>query len=105
MGFFKRFKQPKATISIGLTKNQLSFGDELKGNVNLKSQEEFEVEEIIISLKCGESVAKTRRYQEIVRVGTDERTLEPINKTVWREEEYNDYATLYSIYNLAVLCL
>ena len=60
MGFFKRFTRPKATLSLGVDKNQLSLGDELKGIVNLKSQEEFNVVEIIVSLNCVETKKKTR---------------------------------------------
>jgi len=96
MGFFKRFTRPKATLALRVDKNQLSFGDELKGIVNLKSQEEFEVEEIRVSLYCVETVTKTRRYQEMVQVGTDDRTGEPIEEPVWQEEEYEDSETLYS---------
>lgn len=95
MDFFKRFTRPKATLSLGVHKNQLSFGDELKGIVNLKSQEEFEAEEIRVSLHCVETVKKTKRYQELVEVGTEEDG-EPIRKPVWREKEYEDSETLYS---------
>jgi len=63
MGFFKRFTQPRASLLLVADKNQLFFGDELKGNVNLKSQEEFDIEEIFVSLNCIESKKKTRiRY-------------------------------------------
>ena len=63
MGFFKRFTRPKAELSLEVNKNQLLFGDELKGIVKVTSQEEFDIEEIIVSLNCSESIKKTRvRY-------------------------------------------
>ncbi len=96
MGFFKKFKRPKATLTLGVDKNQLFFGDEIKGIATLKCEEELEIEQINASLSCVESIKKTRRYQETIRVGTNQNTLEPIRKTVWREQEYYDTATLYS---------
>ena len=100
MGFFKRFKQPKAELSLGVDKNQLSFGDEIKGIVNLKSQEDFDVEEITVLLRCVETVKKTRTYQKIVTKPATFRELQegikPRSEKVWTQEEYNDYATLYS---------
>jgi hypothetical protein len=96
VGFFKKFKHPKATLTLGVDKNQLYFGDQIKGIATLKCDEELEIEHINASLSCVESIKKTRRYQETIRVGTNQRTLEPINKTVWREEEYYDRANLYS---------
>ena len=85
MGFFKRFTRPKATLSLGVDKNQLSLGDELKGIANLKSQEEFDIEEISVSLRCVETVTKTRMVSETDDEGEEE----------CYEEEYDDSATLY----------
>lgn len=100
MGFFKRFTRPKATLSLVLVKNQLFFGDELKGIVNLKSQEDFDVEEIRVLLHCVETVKKTRMVQKIVTKPATSMELEegeePRQEKIWTQEEYNDYATLYS---------
>jgi hypothetical protein len=96
MGFFKRFTRPKAAIHLTAEKLEWHLGDELKGTVKLKSQEEFDVEEISVFLDCVETVTKTRRYQDTVQVGVNDRTGYPIKKTVWQEEEYEDEATLYS---------
>ena len=100
MGFFKRFKQPKAELSLGVDKNQLFFGDEIKGIVNLKSQEDFDVEEITVSFNCVETVTKTRAYQEIVTKPATFRErqagIKPRPEKVWTQEEYDDDATLYS---------
>ena len=96
MGFFKRFTRPKATLNLTVEKLEWYLGDELKGTVNLKSQEEFDVEEISVSLNCAETVTKTRRYQDTVQVGVDDRTGYPIEETAWQEEEYEDDEILYS---------
>jgi hypothetical protein len=77
-------------------KNQLFSGDELKGAVILRCEEPLEIEQITASLKCIESIKKTRHYQKVVQVGTNQRTLEPINRTVWEEEDYWDSATIYT---------
>jgi hypothetical protein len=80
LSFFNRFRRPKAQLTLGVDKNQLFFGDEMKGAVNLKSQEDFEVEQITVSLLCAESVKKIRKYQETIRVRRDEFDFEPKKK-------------------------
>lgn len=62
MGFFQRFTHPKAKLWLETEKNEFSLGEELKGIVGVKSEEEFDVEEIIAWLGCFESVKKIRRY-------------------------------------------
>jgi hypothetical protein len=96
MGVFKRFTRPKANLSLNLDKTQLFLGDELRGIVTLKSQEPFELEKLIVSLCCEESVKKTRLEQETVRYKEDPFDLEYKTKEVWQEREYIDSSELYS---------
>jgi hypothetical protein len=96
LGFFKSFTKPKAQLSLALDKNQLFFGEEVKGDVSLKSEEDFELEQIKVLLLCEESVKKVRLVEKTVRVRKDVYDFEPKRKTVPKEEEYYDYAPLYS---------
>jgi rubrerythrin len=96
LGFFKRFTKPKGQLSLALHKNQLYFGEEVKGDVNLKSEEDFELERIRVILLCEESVKKVRLAEKTVRVREDAYDFESKKKTVMEEEEYIDYAPLYS---------
>ena len=68
MGFFKRFRKPKAKLTIAVSKNELVLGDELTGHLKVTSQEMLEVKAIGVSLGCWESKKKTRRYQERVEL-------------------------------------
>ena len=107
MGFFKKFKTPKIILTFAVDKNQLSFGDEIRGVVALKCEEELDIDEINASLTCVESIKKTRKFQEMetTRVRTTEKSeltgmYEPTynrrQELVWKEEDYFDNATLYS---------
>lgn len=96
LGFFKSFTRSKAQLSLSLDKNQFFFGEEIKGTINLKSEEDFEVEQINVLLYCKESVKKFRLAEKTVWVRKDAYDFEPKKKTVPQEEEYLDYATLYS---------
>ena len=96
LGFFKRFIKPKAQLSLALDRNQLFFGEEVKGEVTLKSEEDFELEQIRVLLLCEESVKKVRLAEKTVRVREDVYDIESKGKTVLQEEEYIDYAPLYS---------
>lgn len=110
MGFFKRFSRPKATLSLE-GNNQLSLGDELKGIVNLNSQEEFDVERIVLSLTCVEAIKKTRvQYKttspkprrsamslpEMPDMYGRTRRKRYEETEQWETEEYWDRASLYS---------
>lgn len=59
----------------------------MKGIVGVKSEEEFDIEGIIVSLGCWESVKKTRGYYKTDNM-TDEKE--------WHEEEYWDEEKLYT---------
>jgi hypothetical protein len=81
---------------LSVSKNELALGDELRGILKVTSQEMINVDEIGVSLKCVETMTKTRRYQDTVQVGVDDRTGYPIKEKVWKEEEYEDVETLHS---------
>jgi|SRR5208337_528039 len=68
--------KPKAELSTVVSKNELFLGDELKGILRVKSEEELDVENIRVYLRCTESVA------------------------VWDEENGEDWdeANLYNVY-------
>lgn len=87
MGFFKWFTRPRAKLWLTTEKHELALGEELKGIVEVKSEEEFDIEGIIVSLSCWESIKKTRRYYK-----TDDMT----NEKEWHEEEYWDQKALFS---------
>lgn len=113
MGFFKRFRKPKAKLVLSASKSELALGDELKAALTVTSKEILDVEAIGVSLKCVENMKKTRRYQEVIEVkerrpkrdvwasdswdvGTSRRNRPVRQETVWQEEEYWDSETLYS---------
>jgi len=88
--FFKRFTCPRARLWVTTEKRELSLGDELKGIVGLKSEEEFDIEGIIVKLRCWESIKRISGHYE-----TDEETSEK----EWVEEEYWDKEKVYSQYS------
>jgi hypothetical protein len=52
--------QPKATLNLTAEKNgQCNLGEQLKGKVNLCSDEEFDVKQLIVQLTCSETVKQT----------------------------------------------
>jgi hypothetical protein len=97
MGFFKRFTRPRAKLSLTTEKRELALGQELKGFVTLKVEEEFDVEAIIVSLRCWESIKKTRRHYQRGHYETDDMTGEKewVEDKEWFEE-YWDAEKLYS---------
>jgi hypothetical protein len=100
MGFFKRFKQPKATLSLEISKNEVLLGDELNGIAKVTCQEELEVEKISVLFVCVESVKKTRQIPRTqlrpltsrdIQLGIKSRP-----ETIWTQEEYEETKTLFS---------
>lgn len=51
-GFFKRLTPPKASISITLDKDTVDLGEEVKGTVNVTSEEEIDAEGVRVQLMC-----------------------------------------------------
>ena len=70
MGFFNRTKWSEESFQLYLDDNELSLGQELKGTLNVKSDIEFDVEKMWVSLRCEESIAKDHEtiYEDEVQV-------------------------------------
>ena len=60
MGFFGRFKQPKATVSLKTPTDHAELGEGFKGVITVVSQEEFDATEIRAELRCIEKCRKER---------------------------------------------
>lgn len=67
--------------------DEFCLGEELKGIVGVKSEEEFDIEGIIVSLRCWESIKRISGHYE-----TDDET----NERKWVEEECWDEEELHS---------
>jgi len=89
MGFFQRFTRPRAKLWLKTEKRELALGEELKGTATVKAEEEFDVEAIIVSLRCWESVKKTRRHYQRGHYETDDMTGE--KEWVEDKEWFEDY--------------
>ena len=51
---------PKARIELYSQKSQFNLGEQIKGNVRILSEEEFDVTQAIVWLTCNENVKKTQ---------------------------------------------
>jgi len=60
LGFWGRFRKPRAKLSLKTEKREFILGEEVKGNLEVKSEEELDIEGIGVALYCDESVKKTR---------------------------------------------
>ena len=64
MSFFKwlsdKVNHPKARITLRLQKNEWYVGEQLRGEVEFLSEEEFDVNYVVLWLICDESIKKTR---------------------------------------------
>ena len=89
MSFFKwlsnKLNPPRARIALGTQKNEYALGEEVRGDFQIVSEEEFEVEQIAVNLSCWENLKKTRTVS--TQVG---------NTQKHRQQEYWDQAKLYS---------
>ena len=59
MGIFKRFKAPKATISVALDKQVFSLNESMTGTLSVSSSEEFDADELRIELWVTEETTAT----------------------------------------------
>ena len=81
MPFFKRFKKPKASVSLTIPKSTVELGEDLKGAITVSSQDEFDATEVRAELRCIEKRRRERwEYNErlrrnVRRVYWDEATL------------------------------
>ena len=83
MGFFKRFKKPKTTVKLEITKNSLALGANTSGTITILSKEEFDATEIRAELRC---IEKRRRERWVY----NERLRREVRQVYW------DSATLLS---------
>lgn len=60
MGFWGRFRTPKAKLSLKTEKHEFVLGEEVKGTLEIKSEEELDIGGIGVALYCEETVKKTR---------------------------------------------
>ena len=64
--FFNRKKWNEDSFQLSLGETELSFGDELKGTLSIKSDVEFDIEKIWVRLSCEESLReKTTQFSTI----------------------------------------
>ena len=81
MPFFKRFKKPKAGVSLTIPKTTVELGEDLKGAIIVSSQDEFDATEVRAELRCIEKkkrerwVYDERRRRNVRRVYEDRATL------------------------------
>ena len=83
MGFFKKFKKPKASVSLTIPKSTVELGEDLKGAITVSSRDEFDVTEVRAELRC---VEKRRRE----RYEYNDRLRREVRRVYW------DQATLHS---------
>jgi len=81
LGLFKRFKKPKASVSLTIPKSTAAMGEDLKGAITVSSEDEFDVSEVRAELRCVEKKRKERwefdkqRQRNVRRVYWDLATL------------------------------
>ena len=64
MGFLGRYRKPKAKLSLKTEKREFVLGEEVKGSVEIKSEEELDIEYFGVALYCAETLKKTRWVSE-----------------------------------------
>ena len=75
---------PRARVVLTIQKNEYEVGEEVKGEIQIISEEEFESERVAVSLSCWEYLMKTRTVTV------------PIGPTFGqRTEQYMDQARIY----------
>jgi len=80
LSFLKRLKKPRASITLALSKGPFALGEEVKGTITVESEEDVDVNEILLKLVCWESKKKTKLEVDIIEIS---------------EEPYWDEAVLY----------
>jgi rubrerythrin len=83
MGFFKRLTKPDVDVSLNIPKATVGLGEDLKGTIEVSSDEEFDATEVRLELRC---VEKRRRERWVY----DERRRRRIRQVYW------DVATLHA---------
>lgn len=68
MGFFKRFRKPKTTVTFKFPTTTVALGSSIAGTISIASKEEFDATEIRAELRCIEKVRHERWvYNERLR--------------------------------------
>ena len=94
MGFFKRFKKPKSTISLKIPTEHVELGDTLRGMITVASQEEFDSTEIRAELRCIERRKKERDKLMAKILELKEVIYE--KDSLWQDPDYpNTYSAPY----------
>jgi hypothetical protein len=80
VGFFKRFKKPKSSVSLTVPKNTVELGEDLKGAITVSCEDEFDATEVRAELRCVEKRRRERwerndRGRSVRRVYWDTATL------------------------------
>lgn len=75
---------PRTRVVLTTQKNEYEPGEEVKGEIQIISEEEFDVEQVSVSLSCWENQKKTRTVS--TQVGNTQRQ---------RQEQYWDEARIY----------
>ena len=60
LGFFSRFKKPKAKVTLKIQNDHAELGENLEGVITVAAKEEFEATEIRAELRCIEKRRKER---------------------------------------------
>ena len=60
MGFFSRFKKPKASVSLKILENTIALGDDFGTQITINAKEEFDATEVRLELNCIEKQKKER---------------------------------------------
>ena len=85
MGFFKRFKKPKSSVSLTIPKTTFELGEDLKGAITVSCKEEFDATEVRAELRCIEKKEKERWVydpelkRDVRRTYTDRNALVSVN--------------------------
>jgi hypothetical protein len=71
MGFFGKFKAPKATVSVTMDKTEYSLREPLTGKINVSTAEDFDIDEVRLEIWVNEFT----RASESQNVGGTTRTV------------------------------
>jgi len=68
VGFFKRFRTPKTTVTFEIPRSSFPLGSSISGTITVSSKEEFDATEVRAELRCSEKRRRERWvYNERLR--------------------------------------
>jgi len=85
LSFLKRFRKPKSTVSLMIPKTIFELGEELKGEIIVSCEEEFDATEVRAELRCVEKKEKiawiydARAKRRVRKPVTEHNTLVSVN--------------------------